>query len=579
MEYNRTERKMAAQVFYRKWRPQTLVEVVGQEPVTQTLLNALKSGRVSHAYLFCGPRGTGKTSTGRILAKAVNCLNNGKGEPCNTCSMCQAITDGRALDVIEIDAASNTGVENIRDLRERVAYAPGEARHKVYIIDEVHMLSTSASNALLKTLEEPPPPVIFILATTEVHKVLPTILSRCQRFDFRRISQSDMVLKLTHICNEEGINVEPEGLRLLARSATGSLRDAENLMQQLTTYYGSEIEFHQIQTILGITGDWRVKELVKYILNKDVSAGIMTINSVNSDGLDLNQFNRELVEYLRGLLLVKTGSDVAVDFTDEDMAELKGLAAKASLPQITKAVKLFGQLKLGFDNYSTLPLELSLIDSIIPAEEKKEDTVNELEFSQPVKVALPDTRTKSKQSLVKSEPVIAPEVLVSLPVTPVEVETSVVEIEPVTTSGAVATPLVTPAEEGPSVAVPELVTTTEAVAIDAQPDGDIEQLKLNWKRIVSEAPAEIRKTTAVAILRSADVKPLAIEGDTIVLTSKYDFHKEQIEKPENLSVAEKIISDFLKRPCRVRCIHKPEDNHLLRAALQIGAQVTSVEEK
>jgi DNA polymerase-3 subunit gamma/tau len=553
MEYNSTERKMVAQVFYRKWRPQTLVEVVGQEPVTQTLLNALKSSRVSHAYLFCGPRGTGKTSTGRILAKAVNCLNNGKGEPCNTCSMCQAITDGRAMDVIEIDAASNTGVENIRDLRERVAYAPGEARHKVYIIDEVHMLSTSASNALLKTLEEPPPPVIFILATTEVHKVLPTILSRCQRFDFRRISQSDMVLKLTHICNEEGINVEPEGLRLLARSATGSLRDAENLMQQLTTYYGSEIEFHQIQTILGITGDWRVKELAKYILDKDVSAGIMTINSVNSDGLDLNQFNRELVEYLRGLLLVKTGSDVAVDFTDEDMAELKGLAAKASLSQITKAVKLFGQLKLGFDNYSTLPLELSLVDSIIPADETEEGPINELEFIQPVKVAPPDTRTKSKQSSVKPEPVIAPEVLVNLPVTPTE--------------------------EGPSVVVSELVTTPEAVAIDAQPDNDIDQLKLNWKRIISEAPPDIRKTTAVAILRSADVKPLAIEGNTIVLTSKYDFHKEQIEKPENLSVAEKIISDFLKRPCRVRCIHKPEDNHLLRAALQIGAQVTSVEEK
>jgi DNA polymerase-3 subunit gamma/tau len=553
MEYNSTERKMVAQVFYRKWRPQTLVEVVGQEPVTQTLLNALKSSRVSHAYLFCGPRGTGKTSTGRILAKAVNCLNNGKGEPCNTCSMCQAITDGRAMDVIEIDAASNTGVENIRDLRERVAYAPGEARHKVYIIDEVHMLSTSASNALLKTLEEPPPPVIFILATTEVHKVLPTILSRCQRFDFRRISQSDMVLKLTHICNEEGINVEPEGLRLLARSATGSLRDAENLMQQLTTYYGSEIEFHQIQTILGITGDWRVKELAKYILDKDVSAGIMTINSVNSDGLDLNQFNRELVEYLRGLLLVKTGSDVAVDFTDEDMAELKGLAAKASLSQITKAVKLFGQLKLGFDNYSTLPLELSLVDSIIPADETEEGPINELEFSQPVKVAPPDTRTKSKQSSVKPEPVIAPEVLVNLPVTPTE--------------------------EGLSVVVSELVTTPEAVAIDAQPDNDIDQLKLNWKRIISEAPPDIRKTTAVAILRSADVKPLAIEGNTIVLTSKYDFHKEQIEKPENLSVAEKIISDFLKRPCRVRCIHKPEDNHLLRAALQIGAQVTSVEEK
>src|SRR3989304_4656253 len=187
---------MASQVFYRKWRPQTLAEVVGQEPVTQTLLNALSSGRISHAYLFCGPRGTGKTSTGRILAKAVNCLTNGKGEPCNTCSMCQAITEARAFDVIEIDAASNRGIDDIRELRERVNYAPNQARYKVYIIDEVHMLTEPASNALLKTLEEPPPYAIFVLATTEAHKVPATIISRCQRFDFRRIPLSAVLARL-----------------------------------------------------------------------------------------------------------------------------------------------------------------------------------------------------------------------------------------------------------------------------------------------------------------------------------------------------------------------------------------------
>jgi DNA polymerase-3 subunit gamma/tau len=238
---------MVSQVFYRKWRPQTLAEVVGQEHVTRTLLNALNLGRLAHAYLFCGPRGTGKTSTGRILAKAANCMENGKGEPCNKCRICEAVTDGRAMDVIEIDAASNTGVENIRDLIERVNYAPNEARYKVYIIDEVHMLSSSASNALLKTLEEPPAHVIFILATTETHKVLPTILSRCQRFDFHRISQSDVIGRLDTICRAEGITIVPEGLKLIARSATGSLRDAANLLEQLTTYYGSHIELPQVQ--------------------------------------------------------------------------------------------------------------------------------------------------------------------------------------------------------------------------------------------------------------------------------------------------------------------------------------------
>ncbi|GAI32154.1 unnamed protein product, partial [marine sediment metagenome] len=292
--------------------------------------NALNSGRVSHAYLFYGPRGTGKTSTGRILAKAVNCLTNGKGEPCNTCPICQATTEGRALDVIEVDAASNRGIDDIRGLRDRVNYAPNQARYKVYIIDEVHMLTKEASNALLKTLEEPPPHAIFILATTEIHKVLPTILSRCQRFDFRRISQADVVSKLTRICETEGIHIEPEGLQLIAKSATGSLRDAENILEQLTTYYGDSIELRQVQATLGITGDWRAKELVKHIMNNDVAGGVVTINSVNSDGLDLKQFNREVVEYLRGLLLIKAGSDEAVDLTAEDKAELKSLAAKAS---------------------------------------------------------------------------------------------------------------------------------------------------------------------------------------------------------------------------------------------------------
>ena len=556
---------MTSQVFYRKWRPQTLAEVVGQEPVTQTLLNALNSGRVSHAYLFHGPRGTGKTSTGRILAKAVNCLTNGNGEPCNACPMCQAITEGRALDVIEIDAASNTGVDNIRDLRERVNYAPGEARYKVYIIDEVHMLSTSASNALLKTLEEPPPHVIFILATTEVHKVLATILSRCQRFDFRRISQTDIVSKLTQICNEEGFHVEPEGLRLMARSATGSLRDAENLLQQLTTYYGSEIELHQIQTILGVTGDRRVKELVKHIMDNDVTAGMATINSVNSDGLDLKQFNRELVEYIRGLLLIKTGSDAAVDFADEDIAELKDLASRASLPQILKAVKLFGQLELGFDNYSTLPLELALVDCVLPVEEKEEIPARQAKYEspQPVKIT-PPAVTQAESELPEAEP------------EPLTAEPELAKAEP---EPAEAEPEPAKAKRGSPKVKPEPATVPEAAATLPQPAGEVEQLRLNWKRIIEEAPADIRKTRAIAFLRSADVRPVAIEGDTIVLSIKYDVHKEQIEKPENLVVAERIISDFLKRPLRVRCVTRPENNHLLRAALKIGAQVTSVEEK
>jgi len=529
---------MASQVFYRKWRPQTLAEVVGQEQVTETLRNALSSGRVSHAYLFCGLRGTGKTSTGRILAKAVNCLTNGKGEPCNTCSMCQAITEARALDVIEIDAASNRGIDEIRDLREKVNYAPNQARYKVYIIDEVHMLTKEASNALLKTLEEPPPHVIFILATTEAHKIQPTILSRCQRFDFRRLPQVDVVSKLTRICSIEGINIEPETLRLIAKSATGSLRDAENLLEQLTTYYGPEVGLHQVQAILGATGDWRAKELVKHIMNNDVSAGVTTINSVNNDGLDLKQFNRELVEYLRALLLVKTGSEEAVDLTTEDIAELKDLAARASLHQILKAVKLFGQLEFGFDDYSTLPLELALVDCALPSEGERQSLAKqpEYEFRQPIEAATPPVAPSyTKQPIAKSEP------------------------------ASVATPA----------APPEATPTT----IPLEAGSELERLRINWKRVIEQAPEDTKRTPAIAILRSAGVKPVALEDDTVVLAFRYPYHKEQIEKMENQRVAEKIIGSFLGHSCHVRCIYETEDNHLLKAALKMGAQIIDVEEK
>ncbi|MBI2858780.1 MAG: DNA polymerase III subunit gamma/tau, partial [Chloroflexi bacterium] len=364
---------MSAQVFYRKWRPQTLGEIVGQEQVTRTLLNALASGRVSHAYLFCGPRGTGKTSTGRILARAVNCLTTqGKGEPCNTCNICTEAAEGRAMDIIEVDAASNRGIDEIRELREKAGYAPAQARYKVYIIDEVHMLTAAASNALLKTLEEPPPHVIFVLATTEVHQVLPTILSRCQRFDFRRISQADVIAKLGEIAQAEGIKIASEALRLIARATTGSLRDAENLLQQLTTYYGAEVELKQVQGLLGITGDSRARDLVRHIVSNDTAAGITTINKVSSDGVDLAQFQREVVDYLRMLLLMKTGSSEAVDLTAEDKKELEEMAGKASLAQVVRAVKRFGQAQRETDNCATLPLELALVDCTMPIEEKKE---------------------------------------------------------------------------------------------------------------------------------------------------------------------------------------------------------------
>ncbi|MFC1927141.1 DNA polymerase III subunit gamma/tau [Chloroflexota bacterium] len=538
---------MGSEVFYRKWRPQTLREVVGQEPVTQTLRHAVESGKIAHAYLFCGPRGTGKTSTARILAKAVNCPDGAGGEPCNACDTCHSIAEGRALDVIEIDAASNRGIDEIRSLREKANYAPSLARYKVYIIDEVHMLTEAACNALLKTLEEPPPHVIFVLATTEAHKVLPTIVSRCQRFNFHRLRQPDIVDKLKLICKKEKIHIEAPSLELIARAATGSLRDAENILQQMIAYYGNRIELDQIQAELGMGWDSRVRELAGCVVSRDVAAGLRIVNNLNSDGVDLRQFNLGLVEYLRGLLLVRSGCGEALDVTSEDLAEMSSLATNATMDYLLKAVKSFSSIDFRSNNYSALSLEMALLDCALSSQPGKE---------QPTMTTPPEVSD-------------APEVT-----------------EPPDRTGAdipVAADPVSVGTEDDS-EVPAAVGSFDIPGRDVPPD--IDYVRSRWREFIKSLRGEGSSGNLDAFLRSA-CDPIDLLDDTLVLGFRYPFHKEKIEDGNYRHLVEKKLKEVFGRPYKVQCVlidSKREvssqartQNPVIKAALEMGARISEQE--
>src|SRR4030067_614424 len=316
-----------SQAFYRRWRPRAGDEVIGQDHVIQTLRHAVAGQRLAHAYLFAGPRGTGKTTTARILAKAVNCLADDPADPPgNRCHPCEAVNEGRFLDLIEIDAASNTSVDDVRDLRDKVNFSPSEGRSKVYIVDEVHMLSTAAFNALLKTLEEPPAHVLFVLATTEVHKIPATVLSRCQRHEFRRVPVAEMTAYLESRCRQEGLTADPAALALIARQATGSLRDAISLLDQLAST-GEDVTVQRAETVLGTATGETVRQVVEAIRDGRLDRGLTALNQSLDGGADPRQLARQIVDFLRNLLLMKMGNEALVDASPEMRREMVALAA------------------------------------------------------------------------------------------------------------------------------------------------------------------------------------------------------------------------------------------------------------
>jgi DNA polymerase-3 subunit gamma/tau len=329
------------QALYRKWRPQLWDEVVSQEHIVQTLKNAVVGDRVAHAYLFSGPRGTGKTTAARLLAKAVNCLAAEKAKrPCNECTHCIAVNENRFMDLIEIDAASNTSVDDVRDLRDKINFSPSQGTYKVYIIDEVHMLSTAAFNALLKTLEEPPPHAIFILATTEIHKIPATVLSRCQRHEFRRVPLGEITRRLDEICKSENIAADPEALNLIARQASGGLRDAISLLDQLAST-GDNITLDLAQTVLGTATSHSVIGLIQAIIDHQPGTGLDEIHRALDGGADARALARQIVDYLRNLMLIQMGNGEQVEVPNDTRAQMVKHASALSSADVLRMMRAF----------------------------------------------------------------------------------------------------------------------------------------------------------------------------------------------------------------------------------------------
>ncbi|GAB4264741.1 MAG: DNA polymerase III subunit gamma/tau [Candidatus Promineifilaceae bacterium] len=516
-----------SQALYRKWRPARFEEVIGQEHVTRTLQNSVASDRVGHAYLFCGPRGTGKTTSARLLAKAVNCLHEDPAErPCNECSVCLAINDGRFLDLIEIDAASNTGVDDIRDLRDKINFAPNEGRFKVYIIDEVHMLSTAAFNALLKTLEEPPPHAKFVLATTEEHKVPATIKSRCQQFNFRLLVQSEIVDRLAWIAEKEGLAIEPEALQLIARQGAGSIRDAESLLDQLVTAPNDTITLARAQMVLGTASDTAVANLVDKLLDANGADGLAIIQDALASGTDPRQFCRQMVAYLRDLLLMQAaGPGLVVDGTAEQVEKMREQASRARRQLLIDAVKRFNEAAVspGTSWQPQLPLELAFIE-LLPTDPLPAFAPAAVPVPQP---ATPAQTAVSQSKKQKPKPAPQPE--------PEPEQEQLSPSEP----DVADMPRTTPP--------PKAETAVTAVTLTA--------VQSRWRELVAIVGQENKNLPPLLAMG----KPLATEGSTLILGFDYPIFKEKFDNTAgaNQIIAEKL-SNLLGQHCTVRAVVSSE---------------------
>ncbi len=567
------------QSLYRKYRPQTFqsVDLVGQEHVVQTLRNAILLNRIAHAYLFCGPRGTGKTTTARLLAKAVNCLDpDPLSRPCNACASCLAIASGAATDVIEIDAASNRGIDDIRDLRERVKYAPTQLKTKFYIIDEAHQITGPAANAFLKTLEEPPGHTKFVLATTDPEELLPTIVSRCQRFDFRRIALEPMVERLRTVAAAEGLTVEEEAFPVIARHATGSLRDALGLLDQLAVYQeqdaeaGGPISADAVRALLGVSRNERVETLVEALATRDPGLALGTVNAAVEAGEDPRQINRQLVAYLRVLLHQRAGGSADAD----DRA--RALASRFDLLELADLTRRFGEIdyKIRHAAFSQLPLEVTLVEGIL----RRGGTGREGRAVSPEGEFATQGPTPSSAA-----PPAVPTTRGTTPPLPSETAALVDETppshRPPSTSlrdrvrGQSAAAAASPSNDGamvhraptrapaggeqarrPTDGTPVDRPASQDTRADQHGGLDVERIADLWPRIRQDVKAINRRIEA--LLSSVD--PIAVHGDQIVLVAAYEFHRNRHNADEVRQVVEQAIGRLVGRQVRISCVLRGE---------------------
>ena len=547
---------MSYVVFARKWRPMRFEEVVGQEHVTTTLANAIRAGRLANAYLFAGPRGVGKTTVARILAKAVNCDNGPTPEPCNKCTSCVEITEGRSLDVLEIDGASNRGVDEVRNLRENILYAGSPGKRKIYIIDEVHMLTTEAFNALLKTLEEPPANVMFIFATTEPHKVPATILSRCQRFNFHRLPISLIVEQLDKICKAEGIEADPDALRIIAEKADGSMRDAESLLDQTVSFSGGNVTVEAVSSLVGVVDRSLYFRLGDAIAAGDVAESLTVASEVHTQGYDFSEFLQGIADYFRDLLVVKAGADPALLNVSEDVLKRYEEQAQAfSEEDLLRLIRVASDAayRLKFSPNPRVRFEMALVRL---AKLLKSAELEEL-FAQVGSLA-----AGSGTGAARATGGTAAAPRAATPVrkaTPGRQRVSAAPGPASERAGLTTGPPTPPPAAEPARVAPSSEVGTGPGPGAAPPAGEltIDLVRDRWPEVV----AAVRKKRMALGVFLAEGYPRKLQGDVLELafSKRNGFQVDSIRRQREL--IRNILTGILGRPLRIECV-KDEDSEI-----------------